>query len=344
MLNQSNEYPLEYSSEDRGNLEEMLDAPSQGISRITLTDDDKRRIYEPWKNVVIVKLFGKRMLYQYLRQKIQELWRPMEQIKLIDLGEDYFIIKFVKRENMDTALHQEFYDTKTVERIGNSIGRLLKIDVCTSTTIRGCYARLCVEIPLEHPVQPYIYIGTHKKSIHYEGEKLFCTICGRLGHISTLCSFAQKPSKLKHNPEALEHDINEDSKAGEWKVVNFNKNKRHHGKIVSSNKVLPKEQQEGPGISVNLFHASTGNEGRVAHAPSLQPNPATASPPKPPILLTRHSNSHESNLPTWDTTQQAQEQVVNQEVPHAPPSPPQAMQEQNLEEAKWRKRSRDPST
>lgn len=79
-------------------------------------------------------------------------------------------------------LASEFYDSKILEKIGNAIGCLLKIDVCKSTTLRGRYARLCVELPLEITVQPFLYVGHHKQYIHYEGENFLCTKCGRLGH------------------------------------------------------------------------------------------------------------------------------------------------------------------
>ncbi|XP_075111371.1 uncharacterized protein LOC142181759 [Nicotiana tabacum] len=191
---------------------------SQGIKFISLTEEEKVRIYEPWKNSIIVKLVGKRMLHHYLKKKIQELWRPTEDFQLIDLGEDYYIIKFKRKENMDKAIHQgpwfinrhflsitrwepnfvatkekvtrsavwvrlpqlptEFYDRKILEKIGNAIGRLLKIDVCTSTTLRGRYARLCVDLPLEIPIQPFLYFGHHKQVIHYEGESFLCKNCG----------------------------------------------------------------------------------------------------------------------------------------------------------------------
>ncbi|XP_075096552.1 uncharacterized protein LOC142174621 [Nicotiana tabacum] len=157
---------------------------TRGIKFISLTEEEKQRIYEPWKNFIIVKLVGKRMLHHYLKKEIQELWRPTEDFQLIDLGENYYIIKFKRKENMDKGIQQgpwfinkhflsitrwkpnfvatkekvtnsavwirlpqlptEFYDGKILKKISNAIGRLLKIDVCTSTTLRGRYARLCV--------------------------------------------------------------------------------------------------------------------------------------------------------------------------------------------------------
>ncbi|XP_070004053.1 uncharacterized protein [Nicotiana sylvestris] len=163
-----------------------------GVIKIFFSSEDRQRIYETWKYSIIIKLVGKCMLHHYLKRKIQDLWKPTEDFLLIGLGEDYYIIKFTKKENMDKAIHlgswfinghflsisrwkpnfvarneklttsavwirlhqlpMEFYDGKILEKIGNAIGRLLKIDTCTSTTLRGRYARICVEIPLEIPV------------------------------------------------------------------------------------------------------------------------------------------------------------------------------------------------
>nr|XP_016475195.1 PREDICTED: uncharacterized protein LOC107796885 [Nicotiana tabacum] len=226
------ENPMEEILPEEGVQEHLIELNTRGIKAITLTEEEKQRIYEPWKFSLIVKLFGKRMLHHYLKKNIQELWRPTKFFSLIDLGDDYYIIKFTKRENMEKAfthgpwfinghylsitkwrpnfvankekltvsvvwirlpqLPTEFYDGKLLEKIGNAIGRLLKIDVCTSTTVRGHYARLCVELPLETPVQPYIYIGQHKQYIHCKGEKFLCKNCGRLGHIQTQCNFIHK--------------------------------------------------------------------------------------------------------------------------------------------------------
>lgn len=61
----------------------------------------------------------------------------------------------------------EFYDGSILQKIGNSMGRLLKIDACTSATLRGRYARLCVELPMDQPVAKFIYIEDHKQQIEY---------------------------------------------------------------------------------------------------------------------------------------------------------------------------------
>ncbi|XP_070056894.1 uncharacterized protein [Nicotiana tomentosiformis] len=135
---------------------------------IQLSPQDIQRIYEPWKFSVIIKLMGKRILHHYLKKKIQDLWRATEKFSLIDLGEDYYIVKFSKEENVIKALQNgpwfinsfflsvqkwkpnfmasharqsftavwvrlpqlltEFYDRIILTKIGKKIERLLKID------------------------------------------------------------------------------------------------------------------------------------------------------------------------------------------------------------------------
>lgn len=43
--------------------------------------------------------------YKFLLKKLQELWQPKEEINLIDLGYDFYLIKFIHMENYSHALH-----------------------------------------------------------------------------------------------------------------------------------------------------------------------------------------------------------------------------------------------
>lgn len=81
----------------------------------------------------------------------------------------------------------EFYNDIILEKIGNTIGRLLKVDTCTSSILRGRYAKLCRELPLEEHIIPFIHIGSHKQHIQYEDENFLCKNCGRLGHVAAKC-------------------------------------------------------------------------------------------------------------------------------------------------------------
>lgn len=85
-------------------------------------------------------------------------------------------------------LPAKFYETILLKKIGNTIRKLLlKVDACTSSTLRGHYARLCVQIPPYEPVLRSIQIGKHKQKTLYEGEGYLCTNCGRFGHVQVKC-------------------------------------------------------------------------------------------------------------------------------------------------------------
>ncbi|KAH0683209.1 hypothetical protein KY290_021796 [Solanum tuberosum] len=75
-------------------------------------------------------------------------------------------------------LPTEYYDHTILAKIGNKIGRLVETNVCTSATLRGRYARICVEVPLEKPVRSHIHIGNVKQNIIYEREGILCLSCG----------------------------------------------------------------------------------------------------------------------------------------------------------------------
>ncbi|KAK4727359.1 hypothetical protein R3W88_032276 [Solanum pinnatisectum] len=127
------------------------------------------RICKPWCFSIIIKLLGKKMSHKYLKRKLALLWKPPKEITLIDLGYDYFIVKYLKEENMIKALQNglwfvngfflsikkwhpnfvayevdetisaiwirlpelptKYYDHKILAKIGTKIGRLVKTDV-----------------------------------------------------------------------------------------------------------------------------------------------------------------------------------------------------------------------
>lgn len=119
-------------------------------------------------------------------------------------------------------LPTEFYDGIILIKIENAIGNLLKFDACTSSTIRGRYERLCVQLPLEQKVQSYILIRSHNQIILYERDNITCISYGCLGHSPVKCPLkttqnTQVANEEEKNPAHTE-DIN-----GEWRAVSFPK-------------------------------------------------------------------------------------------------------------------------
>lgn len=60
-----------------------------------------------------------------------------------------------------SQLPTEFYDKEILEKM-REIGKLLKNDACTSATLRGRYARIYVQVPLDKPLMITINIGNHQ--------------------------------------------------------------------------------------------------------------------------------------------------------------------------------------
>nr|XP_009790993.1 PREDICTED: uncharacterized protein LOC104238354 [Nicotiana sylvestris] len=200
--NQTNYYDM-----DNQSISE-LDKGKHIEGSIPLSQEDKERLHLPWRYSVIIKIFKRKMSHHMLRSKLNDLWKPSDQLILIDLGWDFYIVKFSLEESMVRALHlgpwfisgnflfvrkwepkfvpqeatltstaiwirlpqlpTEFCDKDILEKVGRKLGKLLKIDQCTSSTLRERYARICIQVPLETPVETIVIIGDHKQAVIYE--------------------------------------------------------------------------------------------------------------------------------------------------------------------------------
>lgn len=82
-------------------IEDLFD----GITSITLSQEDNNILYAPWKYSFIIKLIGTRITYQYLPIELQQLWKIMDLVPLINLRSDYYILKFTNIQNMNFVLN-----------------------------------------------------------------------------------------------------------------------------------------------------------------------------------------------------------------------------------------------
>lgn len=85
--------------------DEVLEDPTPE-NFIPLSSSNKSRLYSPWTYSIIVKVFGRKVGHLSLKQKLQAMWKPTETLSLIDLGNDFFLIKYQNEENMNKALHE----------------------------------------------------------------------------------------------------------------------------------------------------------------------------------------------------------------------------------------------
>ncbi|KAJ1391938.1 hypothetical protein SESBI_36197 [Sesbania bispinosa] len=79
---------------EEGHEEDSSPAGDPKCPIVKVTKEERKLACQPWKNSVIVKLLGKRIGLKFLTVRLLKLWNPMGEMEVIDLENDYFLIKF----------------------------------------------------------------------------------------------------------------------------------------------------------------------------------------------------------------------------------------------------------
>nr|POF11663.1 hypothetical protein CFP56_62239 [Quercus suber] len=177
----------------------------EGWVSVQLTKETKQRLRGTWSKAIIVKLVGRTVSLSYIRTKLTHLWRPTGRMDCVDLGYGFFLVKFFSKEDLEAVLMGgpwfigvwvrlcelpfELYETEVLKQIGESVGKVLRIDSHTAVEARGKYARLCIQIDINKPLVNTILIGRFEQPVSYEGLHNLCFSCGRLGHRVEACPF-----------------------------------------------------------------------------------------------------------------------------------------------------------
>ncbi|KAF3644581.1 hypothetical protein FXO38_20094 [Capsicum annuum] len=159
--------------------------PLQSLDNfIPITKVDKNRLYSPWKYSVMVKLVGRRVGHQLLKEKLNNLWRPSEEIPLIDLVSYQF-----KSGNLNSMHHKHVLLILTWIRMPELPKEFYDLDILLKVRKQNWHP------PENRPHNPIYITG--------------------LGHTSSKCT---------HNPVNLSDHADspkgKDSTEG-WKQVQF---------------------------------------------------------------------------------------------------------------------------
>ncbi|KAI9087808.1 hypothetical protein K1719_030138 [Acacia pycnantha] len=139
----------------------------------------------PWMNSLIIKVLGASFPTYVIRDRINRMWRPRDALKLIPLSNGYYIVSFSNKEDRNVPF--EFYNVESLRRLGNMIGKMIKVDRSTSIYDKGGFARICVEIDLKKPLLPTYMVFGEERPIIYEGLHHVCFTCGKYGHQKNEC-------------------------------------------------------------------------------------------------------------------------------------------------------------
>ena len=202
------------------------------VPSIQFSDKIKDCLYRPWKAAIIIKLMGKPLNYHFLRERLLQRWKLKGPMTLIDLENNFFIVKFLLDEDMEyvltggpwqivgqyvttqrwkpgfdpnkekimhmtawvriNGLNVEFFRFDVLEKIGNLIGHTVKVDSHTMSQARGKFARICVELDISKPLTPFIIVEGRTYGVVYEGIQVICFECGYYGHGRDNCPLNEK--------------------------------------------------------------------------------------------------------------------------------------------------------
>lgn len=183
---------LGYHSSDDDQISDEDDEDDFTCPTIRLSRADKRRIRLPWKNALNIKLFDKRLGYELLLRRLKSKRSLKGEIALTDVGYAYYVVRFTNNEDYEFVLTQgtwmigdsyltirkwtpnfvadeapikhltawvriphlsvEYFDKHVLHKIGEKIGKVIKIDRNTESMDRGQYVRFCIEVDLSKPL------------------------------------------------------------------------------------------------------------------------------------------------------------------------------------------------
>lgn len=76
----------------------------QGDCPVTcLTNEEKARLRNPWKHMLILKVWGRTINYNYLLDRLRAIWHPSAGIDLIAIENDYYLAKFTSMDDYKFA-------------------------------------------------------------------------------------------------------------------------------------------------------------------------------------------------------------------------------------------------
>ncbi|KAI9090781.1 hypothetical protein K1719_028634 [Acacia pycnantha] len=265
-----------------------IDLSNPLCPKFDFEEKEKERLMRPFRRTLVVKLMGRQLSYGFMVKKLSQIWARKGLIDVFDLENDYYLVNFQHKEDYMEALTggpwvitdaylnvarwrpnfnpkaakiesvvawvrfpdlpAPLFDKKFLMNLGNSIGKVIRLDVHTAHRARGKFARMCVELDLTKPLIPEFSVEGQTLSIVYESLGCLCTRCGRIGHNKEACEALNRKTTEgemeveemggKKSPEGAKEDEGE-----RWKIVQ--RPRRPNRSVITL-----KEQQKGSRFTV----------------------------------------------------------------------------------------------
>lgn len=72
-------------------------------STLKFTKDEYNAWWKLWKKSLLARSKGKRVGLNFLKLRLDKLWKPQEEIQVLDLDNDYFLVSFTNQEDFNHA-------------------------------------------------------------------------------------------------------------------------------------------------------------------------------------------------------------------------------------------------
>lgn len=264
--------------------------------------DHYRTCWKPWRRALVLKVLSKSISFRVLQDRILRVWKLEMGCELVDIDKGYIVARFYTQEDYYrvlnggpwmvmgnyititkwrpnfspsehvltrtlvwvrfTALPLEMFEEKTLMWMGNSVGKAIKVDICTNDVVCGKYAKVCVEVDLDKPLKPNVMVYGRRYAVEYEGLMKICFRCGQFGHRAEACPRNRSQqedgdtSETRSQPAPPQQSTNA-TPYGPWMMPahirrrqeQMQKRMQHRARISNANRVLNAriDQQSGSG-------------------------------------------------------------------------------------------------
>ncbi|CAN1179209.1 hypothetical protein LINPERHAP2_LOCUS34079 [Linum perenne] len=188
--------------------------------KISFSREEIQGFYKPWSKALVVKVLERSFSYPVIKRRLESLWARTGHIQVTDMSNAFYLVRFSDAEDYQKAAFGGPWKI-SVERIGNHIGRTVRLDLATSEGARARYARLCVEVDLTKPLLGKYMVDGRVFLIEYESLDNICFSCGMYGHKLGECPL-NAPSVQVPSPESVAEPSampTADEDSGSWMVV-----------------------------------------------------------------------------------------------------------------------------
>ncbi|CAN1187525.1 hypothetical protein LINPERHAP2_LOCUS38780 [Linum perenne] len=172
-----------------------------------------------------------------------------------------------------------FFNRTAVNRIGNHIGKTVRMDLATSEGARARYARVCVEIDISKPLLGKYMIGGRVLYVEYESLENIYFNCGMYGHKEDGCPLLIPAEATATPPPSSIPEMaipDPDKEAGSWMMVS----RRQKKKVIKA-----VEPAKSPSNGSRFTVLGNSNDQSLGEGSKANSSKADTQVSKPPSLV-----------------------------------------------------------